>query len=253
MPFHFLASMNHTRLYLGCYQIKTANPGLFYSGLAAYTEIDETVCLKRCSDLGYSYASIQSGLLCFCGDNISSFLILNRTKCLLPYFPEYSKGEIFMRYYRVPKRNLTVNKVNLPHKRTRLGEIFTINVTVNSDEMGLVKFTINFGDGNELIFCDSPGKYFYKTPGNYTVNMSIEDLKGNRFIFNEDIEIADNLTGVVVQCPKSLPVGRMANCKAKIARGQDVMAIVTAEGKQTASQEITGMLFISHYKFLIDF
>lgn len=238
----FSASMNHSGLYLGCYLVSDPNIGIFYSGLAGYTEIDETVCIKRCSDLGYSHASIQSGMLCFCGNNVPSVITQNQTECLLPYIPKREKARVFMRYYRIPKHNFTVNKVSFSRNQRQLGEVFTINATLNSEQMKLVKFTINFGDGNELIFCNSPVTYFYKNPGHYKVNMTIEDFTGNRFSFSEDMEIADNLTEVIFQCPEASPVGRMVHCEAKVARGLDVVAVVTVEDKTIASQEIAGMM-----------
>ena len=231
--------MNYTRLYLGCYTVSAGNPGLFYSGLVGYTEIDQRVCIKRCADLGYSHAAIQSGLLCFCGNDVPS-VPTNQSECLLPHISEHTNLHVVMRIYRIPTTNLSVNSVSFPHKRRRLGEIFTIKASVNNREMGLMRFTVDFGDGNQLSFCDSPATYFYKNPGRYRVFLTVEDLKGNRLGFNEDIEIADNVTKLVLKCPKAIPQGTMVRCTATIARGLNVTGALKAENKQTVLQQIPG-------------
>ena len=238
--------MNRTGLYLGCYGVRADGPLLFYSGLVGYAEIDEKVCIRRCSTLGYDYAAIQLGLLCFCGNTSVPSIPVSQSHCLLPFTYDvlYSNdSNVLMRFYRIPRENLSVKNVSLSHKRRRLGEVFTIQATVNSHEIGMAKFTADFGDGNQLCFCASPTSYFYKNPGLYRVLIVVEDLKGNRFNFSENIEITDYLTKLVFECPKAVPQGVMVHCTAKIARGLNVKGNVSVENKQTALPQIPGILF----------
>lgn len=232
--------MNHTGLYLGCYTLSGANNlELFYSGLSGYAEIDQKVCIRRCAAMGFSYAAIQSGLLCFCGNFLPSS-ITNQSECLFPYISEHTNRRVVMRFYRIPAENITVNDVSFSHKRRRLGEIFTIKASVNNHEVGLVRFAVDFGDGNQLSFCDSPATYFYKNPGLYKVVLTVEDLRGIRLSFSEDIEIADNLTKLVLKCPKAVPQGMMARCIATVARGLNVTGNLNVDNKQSALQHIPG-------------
>ena len=134
--------------------------------------------------------------------------------------------------------------VSFSHKKRRLGETYTIDASVNRHEMGLLKFTVDFGDGNEVSFCDSPGTYFYKNPGFYRVLLTIEDLKGNRASFDDDIEIIDNLTKAVLECPLVTPEGRMVRCTAKLARGLSVLGNAIVENKTISLQQISGIILI---------
>lgn len=233
------ALFNHTGLYLGCYGVSTDSPELFYSGLVGYAEIDEKVCIRRCSNLGYVYAAIQSGLQCFCSPSIPA----TQSDCLLPFTSDILYPKVPMRFYRIPRENVSVKNVSFSHNRRRLGEVFTIQAAVNNHEIGMVKFTADFGDGNELCFCASPATYFYKNPGLYRVLIVVEDLKGNRFNFSENIEITDNLTKLAFECPKAVPQGIMVHCTAKIARGLNLKGNVSVENKQSALPQIPGILF----------
>lgn len=211
-----------------------------YSGLHCYAEIDQNVCLKRCSKLTYSYAAIQSGLLCFCTNVYPSNPIHDQFDCMLPYFPEWSHNQVAMRYYRVPAENITVKNVKISHSRLRIGELLTISASVNKDEVKWFKFTVHPGDGNELVFCDSPITHFYKNPGSYRLLMTVEDVKGNQFNFSDSIVIADNLTQLDIKCPIAVSQGHAVDCNVELARSLDVTGKLSVENKMIALQEIPG-------------
>lgn len=231
--------MNHTGLYFGCFG---GSGELFYSGLNGYTEIDQKMCIKRCSELGFRYAAIQSGLQCFCGNNVSSDP-LDQSECLLPFISDAFYPNP-MRFYRIPREKLSCKNVSFSDKRRRLGEILTVQAITNNHEIGMVWFTVNYGDGNELTFCDLPGTYFYRNPGLYKAVITAQDLRGNQLNFSEYIEIADNLTQLVLKCPKASPQGQMVRCEAHVARALNVQGNVSVENEELAKlPQIPGNLF----------
>ena len=233
--------MNYTGLYLGCHFVNKSEAGLLSSGLAGYTEIDERVCIRTCSKLGYSYAVIQSGLLCFCTNDFSSNATANQTDCVLPFFSgKWYFNELAMRFYRVPTENLKVEKVSISHHRRRIGAGFNITASVNIKDMALARLTVDPGDGNELVFCDSPMTHFYKNPGIYRIFLMVEDIKGNKFNFTDSIEIADNLTKLDVECPRAVPQGHTAECNIKLARALNVTGKLSVESKEITLQQIPG-------------
>lgn len=233
-------AMNDTTWYLGCHNVSKSDAGLVYSGLDSYAEIDQNSCVKRCSKLNFSYAAIQSGLLCFCTNDLPSNPMQYELHCMLPYFQEWSHNQVAMRFFRVPTENLAVGEVSISHNRRRIGEIFTIATSVNINEMKWVAFTVHPGDGNELVFCDSPVTYFYKNPGSYKLFMIIEDVKGNQFTFSDSILIADNLTQLEFKCPHAVPQGHMADCTIKLARSLNVTGRLTVENRKISLREIPG-------------
>ena len=236
----FTVAMNDSTWYLGCHNVSKGDAGLVYSGLNSYAEIDHKVCIKRCSMLRYGYAAIQSGLLCFCTNDLPSNPMRNQFDCMLPYFPEWSHNQVAMRFFRVPAGSLEVKEMSVSHYRRGIGEIVTISASVNVNETKWVKFTVHPGDGNELVFCDSPVTYFYKNPGSYRLFMTIEDVKGNQFNFSDSILIADNLTQLEFQCPHAVPRGHVVECTIKLARSLHVTGSLALENKEIAVNEIPG-------------
>lgn len=215
------------------------NASLTYSGLAGFMQIEEKMCIKRCSDMGYAYAAIQSSVLCFCTDNFpkSSF---KPGECLLPYNSEAFLPNVAMLLYCTPTQALTVVNVSLSHEQKRLGENFAINSVVNNHDVGIVSLETDFGDGNKVVFCNSVRTYFYKNPGSYKVFMTFEDLRGNRLNFTRYIKIADNLTKLELECPQIVAQGSTVHCQATIARGLKMSGHATVEGKQIVLNQIPG-------------
>ena len=215
--------------------------GLFPSGLPGYTEIEEKGCIKTCFRLNYSYAAIQSGLMCFCTNNFPSNLMADQTDCLLPYFSEkWYHSEVALRFYRVPTENVKVGKVSISHHRRRIGEGFNITASVNSDEMGFFKFTVQSGDGNEYVFCQPQMRHFYTNPGNYRVSLIVEDIKGTNVTFSDSVMVADNLTKLELECPRAVPQGEEVECNIKVARALNVTGKFTVENREGKLQELPG-------------
>ena len=236
----FTAVINDTIWYAGCFNVTKNDAGLIYSGLVSYSEIDQKACLERCSSLNSTYAAIQSGLLCFCTNVDPSSPMDNEFDCMLPYFSVWSPDQVAMRYYRVPSENIAVKSLSKSHSRRRIGELLTISASVNKDEVNWMKFTFHPGDGNELVFCDSPITHFYKNPGTYSLSMTIEDAKGNKLSFNDSILIADNLTQFDFTCPRGAPQGHAVDCTIEIARSLNVTGKLNVENKMITLQEIPG-------------
>lgn len=238
--YKFTAVINDTAWYVGCYNVSKSDAGLMYSGLVSYAEIDQKACVARCSRLNSSYAAIQSGLLCFCTNVDPLNPMHHEFDCMLPYFPEWSHNQVAMRFYRVPSENITVKSLSKSHFRRRIGELLTISASWNKDEVKWMRFTFHPGDGNELVFCDSPMTYFYKNPGTYNLSMTIEDVKGNQFSFSDSILIADNLTQFDFKCPRGVPQGHPVDCTIELARSLNVTGKLSVENKMIALQEIPG-------------
>ena len=233
------ASLNHTGRFLGCFGMSGNNASLTYSGLAGFTQIEQKKCIKRCSDLGFAYAAIQSSILCFCTDNFTK-MPFRVGECLLPYSFETFLPNVAMLVYRRPTQALTVVNVSLSHDQKRLGENFAINSVVNNHEVGSVSLEADFGDGNKVVFCNSVRTYFYKNPGSYKVFMTFEDLTGNQLNFTRYIKIADNLTKLELECPRIVAQGSTVHCQATIARGLKMSGNVTVEDKQIKLNQIPG-------------
>ena len=232
---------NYTRLYLGCHWVNVSAGELFPSGLPIYTETDERICIKTCSMLNYDYSAIQSGLMCFCSNKLTSNLTDNQMDCLVPFFSDkWYLSEVAMRFYRVPTENVKVEKFSLSHHKRRIGEGLNITASVNSDNMGLVRFTVQSGDGNEYVFCDPKMRHFYTNPGNYSVSLIVKDIKGNTLTFTDSIEVADNLTKPELECPRAVPQGEAAECKIKLARALNVTGKVTVENREITLHQYSG-------------
>lgn len=236
----FTAVLNDTMWYAGCYNVSKSDAGLISSGLVIYAQIDQKACVERCSRLNSSYAVIQSGLLCFCTNVDPSNPMYNEFECMLPYFPEWSHNQVAMRYYRIPAENIVITSLRKSHIRRRVGELLTISASVNKDELKWMRFTFHPGDGNELVFCDSPMTHFYKNPGNYNLSITIEDVKGKKLSFNNSIVIADNLTQLDFKCPRAVAQGYTADCTIKLARSLNVTGKLIVEDKMITLQEIPG-------------
>lgn len=236
----FLAVINDTTWYAGCYNVTKSDARLIYSGLVSYAEIDQKACVERCSRLNFIYAAIQSGLLCFCTNVHPSNRMHEEFDCILPYFPAWSHNQAAMRYYRVPSENIAVKSLSKSHSRRRIGELLTISVSVNKDEVKWMRFTVHPGDGNEFVFCDSPMTHFYKNPGTYSLSVTVEDIKGNKLSFNDSILIADNLTQFDLKCPRGVPQGHTADCTVKLARSLNVTGKLSVENRMISLQEIPG-------------
>lgn len=236
----FTAVIRDTTWYAGCFNVTKSEAGLIYSGLVSYAEIDQKACVERCSRLNSTYAVIHSGLLCFCTSVDPSNPMHKEFDCMLPYFPAWSHNQVAMRYYRVPSENITVKKLSKSHSRRRIGELLTISASVNKDEVKWMRFTFHPGDGDELVFCDLPMTHFYKNPGTYSLFVTIEDVKGNKFNFSDSILIADNLTQLDFTCPRVVPQGHTADCTIELARSLDVTGKLSVENKKIALQEIPG-------------
>ena len=236
----FTAVINDTTWYAGCFNVTKNEAGLIYSGLVSYAEIDQKACVERCSRLNSTYAAIQSGLLCFCTNVHPSSPMDSEFDCMLPYFPAWSPNQVAMRYYRVPSENIGVKSLSKSHSTRRIGELLTISASVNKDEVKWMKFTFHPGDGNELVFCDSPMTHFYKNPGIYSLSITIEDVKGNNFSFSDSILIADNLTQFDFKCPRGVAQGHAVDCTIELARSLNVTGKLSVENKMIALQEIPG-------------
>ena len=236
----FIAVTNDNPWYAGCFNVTKSNAGLIYSGLVSYAEIDQKACVERCSRLNSTYAAIQSGLLCFCTNVDPSNPMHSEFDCMLPYFPVWSHNQVAIRYYRVPSENIAVKSLSKSHSTRRIGELVTISASVNKHEVKWMRFTFYPGDGDELVFCDSPMTHFYKNPGTYSLSVTIEDVKGNKLSFGDSILIADNLTQFDFKCPKGVPQGHAAGCTIELARSLNVTGKLSVENKMIALEEIPG-------------
>ncbi|XP_022800006.1 polycystin-1-like [Stylophora pistillata] len=163
----------------------------------------------------------------------------DQTDCLLPYFSEkWYHSEVALRFYRVPTENVKVGKVSISHHRRRIGEGFNITASVNSDEMGFFKFTVQSGDGNEYVFCQPQMRHFYTNPGNYRVSLIVEDIKGTNVTFSDSVMVADNLTKLELECPRAVPQGEEVECNIKVARALNVTGKFTVENREGKLQEL---------------
>lgn len=232
-------SYNRTGRFLGCFGMSGNNASLTYSGLAGFTQIEQKMCIKRCSNIGFAYAAIQSSILCFCTDNFIK-MPFGEGECLLPYNFEAFLPNVAMLVYRTPTQALTVVNVSLSHDKKQLGENFAINSVVNNHEVGIVSLEADFGDGNRVVFCNSVRTYFYKNPGSYKVFLTFEDLRGKQLNFTRFMKIADNLTKLELECPQIVAQGSTVHCQATIARGLKMSGNVTVEDKQVMLNQIPG-------------
>jgi len=70
--------------YIGCYVDNTATRDLPYNAYLGLVTLTPDMCRKNCSSLGYSYAGLQYGDECWCGNKYGSHGVGNAADCNKP-------------------------------------------------------------------------------------------------------------------------------------------------------------------------